>query len=117
LVIAARPPEIELRCDECGRWIKWLSRSDAELFSPTALAQEKKNPPPPLFVVPQPPAKPAPILKTAHADEPRAVETPAVCDHREELDRLIAHLGGIERELATIVRAMINGAQQMKDRG
>jgi hypothetical protein len=86
--------QIALRCGQCQRWVKWLSKIQAANF-------------------PAKPAEPRPVQKEP-APEPISRMEPTKpaavgCDHRDELDRLARHLGGIERELTVIVRALGNG--------
>ena len=102
-----QPPHIALRCADCERWVRWIPRHEGSIFPSKPVAQ----PGPTLQLVPEPPPKPAPFLKPVtpqQVDSP-SVSKPVVCDHSEQLDRLIHHLDNIDRELSIIVRAMMRG--------
>ncbi len=92
LFVREQPPHIALRCGSCDRWVKWVSRSDAARF-------------------PTEPAKPdsSPTLKLAHRVQP---PLPGACNHRDELDRLVRAMTGIERELVVIARALGGGGRR-----
>jgi hypothetical protein len=78
------------RCRNCGRWSRWLPHTPENL----ALCEKAPAPKaPPLFALPDP--KPS----------------PATCDHRGELDRLIHHMRGIERHLEVVTRALMGQAR------
>jgi hypothetical protein len=89
----AKSPHVGLYCAGCGRWIRWVARHEAAKF-------------------PAAPATTSPGLKLASpvAAEPTKPAAGA-CDHRVELDRLIRHLAGVERELAVVTRALMNGVK------
>jgi len=94
-ILLEEGPHIAKRCRNCGKWLRWVTRTSENLS-----ACEKPSP-----------VKPQPALFTVpHQAKPEPVQPIAgVCDHRAELDRLIHHLRGIESHLSIVTRALMNG--------
>ena len=79
-----KPSHIELFCNECGSWVKWVPRKQKLKLA------ENKEPPEQLAL-------------------PAAEST---CTRCHDLDRLLKEMEGISRALSIITRAMINGIRQ-----
>jgi hypothetical protein len=90
------------RCRCCNKWSRWVPHTAENL----AAVEESPAPKaPPLFAVPDRSSERTKIQD----DEP--ARPAAICDHREQLDRLIHHLEGIGRELTVICRALMGGVR------
>jgi len=74
-----KPPHLGLYCRSCGRWVKWIRRTEAQTQS----------------------AKPTPPALTIRSD-PSAPACPC-----GEISRLVRALTGIERELTVVTRALM----------
>jgi hypothetical protein len=77
-----KPPHVGLYCVSCGRWLRWIRRTDGEV---------------------QAQAKPV--------EKPPQAPKDSTCAHCPELDRVIQELNAVNRELSIIVRALIGGAR------
>jgi len=84
-----QPPHFGLYCGGCGRWIRWIPKSQAGDY-PT-----------------EPAIKDPPALELAHREQ--TLPGPGACDHTRQLDLLLESMNRCNRHLEIITRAMCNG--------
>jgi hypothetical protein len=109
-ILIEEGPHIARRCRNCGKWARWVPRTDENLAAcekPTESLGAK----PTLFAVPDPVRQPQKEHQ-APPSPPAAVG----CDHTRQLDLLIESLNGCNRHLSIITRALM-GQPMRKEAG
>jgi hypothetical protein len=97
--VRSEPPHYALRCRSCGKWQRWIAKSEARRYQ-----REKGR-----LNVP-----PKPISKTAIMEDLPQEPTD---NYRVEIDELKERIAGIERELLILIRVEANcGLQRVRPR-